>query len=135
MTNTFTLHERLAADTAFVADWALSRVLAMNDARFPWLILVPRRVNLCELHDLSHAESLVLMEEIRRAGEKLKALSGGDKINVGALGNMVPQLHVHVISRKRGDAAWPGAVWGSGTREPYAPLALDVFVENLRAGL
>ncbi|HEX4533299.1 MAG TPA: HIT family protein [Rhizomicrobium sp.] len=132
---TFTLNERLAADTAFVTDWALSRVLAMNDARFPWLILVPRRVNLSELHDLNHGESLVLMEEIRRSGEKLKAFSGADKINTGALGNMVPQLHVHIIARKAGDAAWPGAVWNHGTPQPYAPDELETFVASLRAAL
>lgn len=92
----FALHPRLESDTAFIADWALSRVLLMNDARFPWLILVPRRANLNELNDLSHAERMVLIEEIARASRGLTTLAGVDKINVGALGNIVSQLHVHV---------------------------------------
>lgn len=131
----FALHARLEADTAFIADWALSRVLLMNDARYPWLILVPRRAHLSELHDLSHAERLVLTEEISRASEKLKALMGCAKINVGALGNMVPQLHIHVIARNPGDAAWPGPVWGNGTAEPYAPQSLTKACETFRVSL
>ena len=106
--DSFQLHERLAADTAYVADWALSRVLLMDDARYPWLILVPRRAGLSEIHDLKHAERMVLVEEINRASLGLKAITSAVKINVGALGNLVPQFHVHVVARKLGDAAWPG---------------------------
>src|SRR5436190_8220484 len=95
----FVLHPQLEADTFFIADWALSRVLLMNDARFPWLILVPRRPAPCELHDLSHAERMVLIEELARAGKHLKALTQAVKINTAALGNQVPQLHVHVVAR------------------------------------
>ncbi|MBI1329400.1 MAG: HIT domain-containing protein [Alphaproteobacteria bacterium] len=135
MDHHFALHSRLEADTAFIADWALSRVLLMNDARYPWVILVPRRAGLSELHDLSHAERLVLTEEIARASGKLKALTGCAKINVGALGNMVPQLHVHVIARNPGDAAWPGPVWGNGTAEPYAPQSLTNACETFRVSL
>ena len=131
----FRLHERLAADTTVVADWGLSRVLLMEDARFPWLILVPRRAGLVELHDLKHAEGLVLIEEIRRASSGLKAITGAAKINVGALGNLVPQLHVHVVARQPGDAAWPGPVWGQGSAVPYAPDARRALLEKLATAL
>lgn len=129
----FTLHERLAADTAFVADWGLSRVLLMNDARYPWLILVPRRAGLVELHDLKHAERLVLIEEIARASGALKTLTAAAKINTGALGNMVPQLHIHIVARNPGDAAWPGPVWGQGKAVAYDDAARDALVVRLRA--
>lgn len=127
----FVLNERLAADTAQLADWALSRVLLMNDARFPWLILVPRRARLTELHDLKHAERMVFIEELSRASTGLKTLTGAAKINIGALGNLVPQLHVHVVARNPGDAAWPGPVWGHGTSQPYEPAARQVLIERL----
>ena len=131
----FSLHPRLAADTVPVADWGLSRVLLMNDARYPWLVLVPRRAGLTELHDLSHAESLVLTEELRRASSHLKTLTDAAKINVGALGNLVPQLHVHVVARNPGDAAWPVPVWGQGAAVPYEPAARDALLAKLKAGL
>jgi len=130
---TFMLHPRLEADTVFVTDWALSRVLAMNDARYPWLILVPRRANAVEIHDLEHAERGVLMEEIARAGAALKSLTAAAKINIGALGNLVPQLHVHVVARNPGDAAWPGPVWGHGAAIAYAPTA--DFLRRVKAAL
>jgi diadenosine tetraphosphate (Ap4A) HIT family hydrolase len=115
----FVLHPRLAADTAFIADWPLSRVLLMNDARFPWLILVPRRVDATELHDLDPQDRNELIGEISRASATLKAATAAAKINVGALGNLVPQLHVHVVARNPGDSAWPGPVWGHGVPIPY----------------
>jgi diadenosine tetraphosphate (Ap4A) HIT family hydrolase len=128
----FELHARLAADTVLVADWALSRVLLMDDARFPWLILVPRRKGLTEIHDLNHAEGMVLMEEMKRASAGLKQETGAAKINIGALGNLVPQLHVHVVARNPSDAAWPGPVWGQGSPLRYAPDARDSLLERLR---
>lgn len=131
----FHLHPKLEADTALVADWALSRLLLMNDARYPWLILVPRRAELSELHDLTHAERLVLIEEVARASRGLKVATAGDKINVGALGNLVPQLHLHVVARKIGDAAWPGPVWAQGEPMPYAPDERDALLDHLRAKL
>lgn len=131
----FTLHPRLEADTTIVTDWALSRVLLMNDTRFPWLILVPRRTGLVELHDLAEPERAVLIEEIARAGRALKDLTGASKINTGALGNQVLQLHIHVIGRTVDDAAWPNAVWGSGTPTPYDDAARDEFISRLQLGL
>ncbi len=131
----FSLHPRLAADTVFVADWALSRVLAMNDARYPWLVLVPRQDSAVELFDLGADRRAILVEEIARAASGLKAMAASAKINIGALGNLVPQLHVHVVARSPGDAAWPGPVWGQGTAQPYEAEALSAFVARLRDGL
>lgn len=131
----FQLHPRLEADTLFVADWSLSRLLLMNDARFPWLILVPRRAQITELHELAHGERMVLIEEIARAARALKAISGAAKINMGALGNLVPQLHVHVVARRPGDAAWPGPVWGHGTPAPYRSADSAALLARLSADL
>jgi diadenosine tetraphosphate (Ap4A) HIT family hydrolase len=135
----FTLHPRLAADTAPIADWALSRVLVMNDSRFPWLILVPRRPDLRDLTDLDDATRALLMAEIGRAATILKewalAHGGCERINVGAIGNIVPQLHVHIVARRVGDPAWPGVVWGSGQNIPYGGGDLERLVRDLRGFL
>jgi diadenosine tetraphosphate (Ap4A) HIT family hydrolase len=131
----FTLHPQLQADTVLVADWALSRVLLMNDARFPWLILVPRRAGLSELFDLKHAERMVLSDELNRASVGLKTLTKARKINVGALGNLVPQLHLHVVARTESDAAWPGPVWGNGEAIPYRPEACQALIARLTESL
>ena len=128
----FTLDPRLAADTAEVGDLALCRVLLMDDARFPWLILVPRRPAVSEITDLSEAEAALLWQEVRLATGVMQALSKPDKVNVGALGNVVAQLHVHVVGRFRSDPAWPGPVWGFETRKPYPPHARAQLLE--RAG-
>lgn len=128
----FALHPRLAGDTAEVARLALSRVLLMNDARVPWLILVPERADVTELHALPQAERTVLMEEVVAASHVLERLYRPDKLNVGALGNLVPQLHVHVVGRYRSDAAWPGPIWGSGPAIPYEPDRLEAELERLR---
>lgn len=115
----FTLHERLKADTIDITRLRLSRVLLMNDRSFPWLILVPEKENIRELHNLDEKERSVLIEEITLASRIIEHLCKPDKINVGALGNLVPQLHIHVIGRFRSDRAWPGPVWGAGPPEPY----------------
>jgi diadenosine tetraphosphate (Ap4A) HIT family hydrolase len=115
----FTLHERLKADTLDITRLGLSRVLLMNDRSFPWLILVPERENIRELHDLDEKDRSVLIEEITLSSRIIEHLYKPDKINVGALGNLVPQLHVHVIGRFESDRAWPGPVWGAGPAEPY----------------
>lgn len=124
---TFTLHPRLAADTHAVGDLPLCRVLVMDDARFPWLVLVPRRPDLREFTDLPVGERAALMEEIALASRVLDEETGAEKLNVGALGNVVAQLHVHVVARFARDAAWPGPVWGSGAAVPYAPDAARAF--------
>jgi diadenosine tetraphosphate (Ap4A) HIT family hydrolase len=134
-TDDFQLHARLAADAPAVVDWPLSRLLLMNDVRYWWIILVPRRSGLSEIHDLSEADRRVLADEIARASRGLKKLSGADKINVGALGNLVPQLDVHVVARFADDPAWPGPIWGHGTPEAYPKSGLNARIASLRAYL
>jgi diadenosine tetraphosphate (Ap4A) HIT family hydrolase len=129
----FTLDPRLAGNTAFVADWTLCRVLLMDDARFPWLILVPRRPGLAELDDLDEEDRTRLMHEIGRAMQALRDVAACDKLNVGALGNIVRQLHVHVVARREADAAWPGPVWGAGVAQRYAADARETLLGQLRA--
>ncbi|GEO99177.1 HIT domain-containing protein [Methylobacterium haplocladii] len=132
MSTDFTLDPRLQADTAALGDLALCSVLLMDDSRFPWLILVPRREGLSELTDLTPEDSATLMEEIRLASRVMQTLSKPDKVNVAALGNVVAQLHVHVIGRFRSDPAWPSPIWGVGTAKPYPAHARAQLIE--RAG-
>jgi diadenosine tetraphosphate (Ap4A) HIT family hydrolase len=135
MTGDFVLHERLAADTIMLADWPLCRVLLMNDQSYPWLILVPRRPGLKEFHEVAAGDKLPLLEEIDRASRALQSSFAPDKINVGALGNLVAQLHIHVIARFTTDPAWPGPVWGARPAVPYESGALQERVEALKAAL
>jgi diadenosine tetraphosphate (Ap4A) HIT family hydrolase len=130
MTSVFHLDSRLDADTIPVGDLSLSTVLLMNDARFPWLVLVPRIAAVRELTDLSEEQAIQLMQEIRIATRVMIALSKPDKVNVGALGNVVTQLHVLVVGRFRSDPAWPGPVWGHGTRTPYPDHAATALIER-----
>ena len=129
----FELDSRLAADTIPVGDLALSSVLLLNDARFPWFVLVPRRPGAVEVTDLSEPDAASLMAEIRIATRVMGELAKPDKVNVGALGNMVSQLHVHVVGRFRSDPAWPGPVWGHGTRTPYPDHASASLIERAAA--
>ncbi len=131
----FVLNARLAADTFLVADWVFSRVLLMDDARFPWLILVPRRNGLREIHDLPAVDQSTLIADVARASRMLEAEFRPRKINVGALGNIVSQLHVHVVARSESDAAWPGPVWGNGTRVPYAEGEAERRITGLKRHL
>ena len=135
MGGAFTLHERLAADSVAVGVAALCEIRLMNDRRYPWLMLVPRRPGLREIHELPEAERRQLVEEIAAASRALQAESGAEKMNVGALGNLVPQLHVHVVARRAGDPAWPGPVWGHGRAEPYEAAALAGWLDRLRRAL
>lgn len=118
----FTLDPRLAADGPALGDLPLCHVRLVDDARFFWIVLIPRRRGLVEIIDLPAAERPILMEEIAAASAALKAVSGCAKLNVAALGNIVSQLHVHVVGRTVGDAAWPGPVFGVGTREPLGEM-------------
>src|SRR5512138_764384 len=129
----FVLHERLAADTVALADWPLCRVLLMNDASYPWLILVPRRPGLKEIHDLDQPARAQLTEEICRASRALLSRFSPNKINVGALGNLVPQFHVHIIARFKTDPAWPGPVWGKQPPVPYESGGLQERVAAVKA--
>jgi diadenosine tetraphosphate (Ap4A) HIT family hydrolase len=132
---TFVLHQQLAADGLFLADWPLCRVLRMNEATYPWLILVPRLTDTQEIVDLSAADRMRLMDEIAWASQALKDLRRPDKINVGALGNLVPQLHVHVLGRFKDDPAWPKPVWGHATPMRFEPSDAAAEVEAWRTAL
>ncbi|MBS0569514.1 MAG: HIT domain-containing protein [Proteobacteria bacterium] len=131
----FALDPHLAGDAHAIGDLELSRVLLMDDARFPWLVLVPRRAGLRELIDLDAATRQALMSEIDRCARVLHTLEHPDKLNIAALGNVVAQLHVHVIARRAHDIAWPRPVWGFGEREPYATGPLSVRLSTLRQAL
>lgn len=131
----FALDPRLAADCGVVGDLSLSRVLLMNDSRYDWLVLVPRRPNLSELVDLDDVAHVVLTSEIRAVSHALLQNASPYKINVAALGNIVRQLHVHIIARRTDDAAWPGPVWGVGVASPHAPDALRQACARWRAEL
>lgn len=128
----FTLDERLAADTVAVTDWPLCQVLLMNDANYPWLILVPRVEGAVNLHDLDEGQAAQAMQESRRASQLLAELTGSAKTNVATLGNLVPQLHIHVIARFESDAAWPGPVWGKVPAQPYDEQELQDLLARLR---
>jgi diadenosine tetraphosphate (Ap4A) HIT family hydrolase len=131
----FVLDPRLANDTRPVLSLALCEVLLMNDARFPWLVLVPRAPGLVEIADLPAPQQATLWQEVDIAARALRTVAPFDKLNLGALGNIVRQLHVHVVGRREGDAAWPGPVWGSGRAEPYGDNALAALIGPLRAAL
>lgn len=131
----FMLHPQLAADTVKVGDWPLSRVLLMNDAQFPWLILVPRCEGVREIYELSVPDQQQLLRESSTLAAGLMSIFAGDKLNIGALGNLVPQLHVHHIVRHVGDPAWPAPVWGRLTPQPYSDAMLAERLAMLRARL
>jgi diadenosine tetraphosphate (Ap4A) HIT family hydrolase len=128
----WSLHPQLGRDTVHLGDLALSRVLVVNDANWPWLLLVPRRLGVREIIDLDEVEQAQLMTEISRAARALKAVTGCDKLNIAALGNVVPQLHVHVIGRREGDAGWPRPVWGAAPAVAYEKQAIEQFTGDLR---
>lgn len=127
----FSLHQRLKDDTVEVVRLGLSVVLLLNDRTVPWLILVPARPGAVELHDLSAADRGVLIEEVALASKVIAEVHGPDKINVGALGNIVSQLHIHVIGRSKTDRAWPGPVWGTPGARPYTRGELDRELDAL----
>ena len=121
----FALHPQLAAETVVVGDLRVSRVLLMNNARFPWILLVPRQAGIREIIDLGDRDQATLYGEISAASRAMKALYRPDKLNVAAIGNMVPQLHVHVIARYEKDEAWPKPTFGFAPAIPYEPAALE----------
>ncbi|HVI55168.1 MAG TPA: HIT domain-containing protein [Luteibacter sp.] len=131
----FELDTRLAGDTLVVGDLALCRVLLMRDCRYPWLVLVPRQPGKVEVADLAEDERARLWREVDAVGGALRAVAPCDKLNIGALGNIVRQLHVHVVARREGDAAWPGPVWGFGKAEAYAESEAEQLVVAIRRQL
>lgn len=131
----FAIDPRLEAETRPVGELGLSRLLLMDDARYPWLILVPRIAGARELLDLDEADRAMLLGEISLVSRALETLFKPDKLNIAALGNVVPQLHLHLLVRYRTDAAWPQPVWGRGEREPYADDARERRIALLRDAL
>jgi diadenosine tetraphosphate (Ap4A) HIT family hydrolase len=131
----FTLDPRLQAESFPLGALALCQILLFDDARFPWLILVPARPALVEIIDLDAAGRQRLMEEVAHAADALRSATRCHKLNVAALGNQVRQLHVHLIARFETDAAWPNPVWGRGARVPYAPAAAAAFAERMKTAL
>ncbi len=131
----FQLDERLANDTVPVGDMPLSLVLLMKDARFPWAVLVPRRACLVEFHDLTPADRRALAEETAAVSAALQKLTGATKMNVAALGNIVSQLHIHVVARNQDDDAWPRPVFGIGTALPYAEGEAQACAAALKEAL
>jgi len=131
----FVLDPRLQEDSVEIGDLELCNVRLMDDARYPWLILVPRVANIVEIHELADGAQAQLWREVTDTGRVLTRLYDADKLNVAALGNIVPQLHVHVIARVGGDPAWPGPVWGQGAAEHYGRRALTDQLDRLRSNL
>lgn len=135
-TKDFILHPQLSADTIPLGNLPLCRVLLMNNAQFPWLILVPRREGLRELFELTLKDYNTAMEEVRKTAQTFSQLMLADKMNIAALGNIVPQLHIHIIARFKTDAAWPHPVWNSSIKpEPYASTAHTEFCAKIRQKL
>lgn len=131
----FSLDARLQQDTLLIGDYPLCRLLLMNDAHYPWFILVPRREEVSELFQLDQADQQQLLRESVGLAEILKDVFGADKMNVANLGNVVSQLHVHVIVRRREDASWPGPVWGQHAALPYEAQQVEQIRSKLRAVL
>jgi diadenosine tetraphosphate (Ap4A) HIT family hydrolase len=135
MTQEISLDPRLSSDSARIGRLALCEVRLQDDARFPWLVLVPQREGMSELFELAVADRAAAMEEIAQCAAALRAVTQCLKINVGALGNIVRQLHIHIVARNEGDAAWPGPVWGAGTRVPYSEMQKSELIERMRSAL
>ncbi len=135
MPQDFSLHPQLAKDTFFIMDLHLSRLLLMNEARYPWCILVPRRAQIQEIYEMAQADRTQFWLESDQVSRMLVALFQPDKLNIAALGNVVPQLHVHHIARFKTDEAWPAPVWGKFTPKPYTPEKASVCIEAIRQQL
>lgn len=131
----FTLDPRLLQDTVTLGDFPLCRLLLMNDARYPWFILVPRRADVSELFQLDAVDQQALWQETTTLAQTLKDLFGADKLNVATLGNVVAQLHMHVIVRRREDDAWPAPVWGRHPPVAYLPEQVEAICGKLRTVL
>lgn len=131
----FELDPRLARDSDLVSRLDLCQLRLSRDARWPWLILIPERNAVSETFELSPDEQATLSRETNRVGTALKQVTGATKINIGALGNIVRQLHVHVVARTEDDANWPGPIWGFGVAEPWDAAKRDHFLKSLMESL
>ena len=131
----FELDSRLEADSEQIMWLGLCELRLMNDRRWPWVLLIPQRSGVEEIHDLTPLDQAMLTFETNMVAQGLKKVTDCTKINSAALGNIVRQLHVHIIARTEGDAGWPGPVWGYGMREPYRREELHRLAEQIRAAL
>lgn len=127
----FKLHDRLDQDTIELGDFDLCKVLLSNDTNYPWVILVPKKADIREIHELTEEEQQTLTKEISKVSSFVKEEFAADKVNIGALGNLVPQLHIHIVARYEDDVAWPGPIWGKVDPTPYTDeqisIVKDVF--------
>lgn len=130
--NNFVLHHQLEADTLFITDLTLSQARLMNDSQFPWIILIPRKPDCVEIYDLSEQEILQLNKESIAVGKIMMKHFNGDKLNIAALGNMVPQLHIHHIVRFKHDISWPAPIWGKQAPIPYKANETDNIIKSYR---
>jgi diadenosine tetraphosphate (Ap4A) HIT family hydrolase len=131
----FELDPRLEGDSVTLMWLGLCELRLMNDQRWPWVVLVPQRPGITELHDLTPLDQAMLTFETNMVAQGLKRATGCSKINSGALGNIVRQLHVHVVARSEGDPGWPGPVWGYGTREPYRKDVMHALIDKIKSAL
>ncbi len=129
----FLLDSKLAGDTFPVADLKISKLLLMNDANYTWLILVPKKANLVELTDLSFDEQIEVLREINLVGKILQENFGAEKLNIAALGNVVKQLHIHVIARKENDVTFPKPVWGNAPAKPYVEQEAQSLIQKIKS--
>ena len=133
--NEFKLNSRLLEDSTFITKLNVSQVRLNHDVRFPWLILIPEIAGLKELHDIPDEKQAIVQKEVNFCSAALQELTSADKMNVAALGNLVPQLHIHVIARRQDDSAWPQPVWSAGEAKPYEEENLAKLVNKLRQSL
>jgi diadenosine tetraphosphate (Ap4A) HIT family hydrolase len=131
--NDFCLHPQLEKDSVWVSDWPLCQLRLINDKTYPWFILVPRQAGVREIIDLTDEHQWLLWQESKKLSGLLKEVYAPDKLNIAALGNMVPQLHLHHIGRFTSDAAWPAPVWGKGPAMPYSELELQTILQRWAA--
>ena len=130
----FQLDERIQSSCFTLTDWPLSRVLLKNEAGYPWFLLVPRKNNIQEIHQLTKEERELLMEEVNQLSLVLNAFYKPEKLNIGALGNIVSQLHIHLVARSKQDALWPHGIWQSSfTATPYPKHQIESLVPDLKA--
>jgi diadenosine tetraphosphate (Ap4A) HIT family hydrolase len=132
MISRWTLHPQLERDTTTIGDLPLSRLLLSSDANYPWLVLVPRRAGASEIIDLDETDQTQLLIELAQVSRVLKEITACHKLNIAAIGNVVPQLHVHVVARGRDDPAWPKPVWGALPARPYDQAERERFLATLR---
>lgn len=131
----FKLDDRFVRDSVFIANLGFCQLRLQNDSRWPWLVMIPQRNDITEVFELTPLDQTMLTFEMNLVAKILKEVTKAQKINVGALGNIVRQLHVHIIARNQGDASWPGPVWGHGTPQPYSDEQRDDLLERLKLAL